>query len=248
MKVKAHDGSAGNERADKLAKEASKFAKEQYFPTVESMLERPDTPIVVSDSMNECAPVDQWKQRRENELQAYLRGWGYSQIMRAVMLPSNSIPSSTRRLHKTVYDDYFWMKGRHAGIINRLRCEHVDLKQFRFYKFNDGPSPCCDECSALLNSRIEESVNHFLLRCKRFDVERVVLQRKLQSLNPFFANWERVCASDILFPFQLQNHPARGSRGYCDKYAELQNQRLAIYEAVANFVHATKRFENANAV
>ena len=86
-----------------------------------------------------------------------------------------------------------------CGIIIRMVTEHIELNQYLF-KYNiKNPvnkkvpaSPDCNYCEQL------ETVNHFLIKCKKYKFQRAKLFKKLSKIN-YRYNFSKFKTTNIYF-------------------------------------------------
>ena len=99
-------------------------------------------------------------------------------------------------------------------VFHRLRIGHVGLKQY-MYRFNISTEEECSECKTV------ESVEHYLLKCKKYNRERETLKRELDKKG----------ITDINIKILLEG----------GNYGRMKN--LKILDITKNYVKTTTRID-----
>ena len=69
---------------------------------------------------------------------------------------------------------YIFKKRREEVVLYRLRIGHVGVKK-HMHRFQMSESPTCEECD------IDETVDHYLLHCGKYELEREAMRRRLRE-------------------------------------------------------------------
>ena len=111
-----------------------------------------------------------------------------------------------------------------TGIIMRLITEHIELNQYFFKCKINAQTPECCFCNKI------ESTNHFLIKCKKFKIQRLKLFNKLSAINHKYKYKKFQSIKYSLFPYKLQHN-------------DIKKQSL-IWKEVLSCTKETKRFEH----
>ena len=121
---------------------------------------------------------------------------------------------------------------------------------------------CLHLCSVHQTSNskynVEETVEHFLLRCKGSDSEyvnyknememdyniiRAKFRKKLRKISIFFKEEKNFNILNILFPQIWQREPKKTNPHYRDVKEKNIDREIQILKCVVRFVQNTKRFK-----
>ena len=135
-----------------------------------------------------------------------------------------------------IRNEYYYYDHLESGIITRLRSEHIGLNSYLYEKVKVADSPLCEYCEVV------ESVQHFLIDCRRYDIQRNKLRNRLRALNAHFWNEKHFQCVDMLMPHTWQDRPDSTDRKRKKKENEYTLKRVEILQAVVKFVLETGRF------
>lgn len=155
--VPGHEGVAGNEEVDAEAKRAAQGDSTSTHRKIPSL----------AHSLPKSAAA----LRAENKkLTNRLWGKSWSECDRGKRLARVDRNVPGRRTLKL-----YQQRRRHeCSIITQLRTGHVGLNKF-LYRIKATDSPLCVRC------RVPETVDHYLLTCQRFTLQRHALRRRLDG-------------------------------------------------------------------
>ena len=143
------------------------------------------------------------------------------------------------------------MKQYECEIINKLRTECINLNGYKKFAFNETSGKCiyCD---------VEETVEHFLLKCKGSTVEYVnyhneyeidynlvrdKFRKDLRKIAIFFKEEKNFDVINILFPNIWQANPKKTNPDYHEIKEKNRKREIDILKCVVRFVRNTKRFK-----
>ena len=276
QKIPSHNNIHGNEMADGMAKEAAKLAKK--CKKRESNIINYDmskNPINVDISKDliwlrkyqKKQRIKEWNDRNEKWLKCQLdeniyQGdmlfhkyiCNYNRNDRNNINNNNSNNNNNIRYKSNVFKNQMKNLTKfEAKIINCLRTEHVNLNDYKYFRFKDEDSNFgnCIYCD------VKETVNHFLTQCGgchnmqemkynsfkvRFDGIRNILRNRLKRIDRFFKNNSHFTSENILFPHIWQMKLNKKMENYHVKKRSQERRQIYILKEVVNFVISSKRF------
>ena len=214
-KVKSHTNIQGNNQIDKLVRDKTKTP---YF----NKLHLKNTSYSVSLTEIHQFALSQWKTQCENALNTTKLYYKYNR------------GRFTNNIHKIL--KYGNFNSSQTGIIIRLITQHIELNnymaqhQMKDRNTNDPIlSPLCPNCP----DKHEETVTHFLTKCKQYSNHRNKLYRNISKL--LFKNKipnirKYLHIQFLLFPYLIPK-------------STIITQTL-IWKEVLSYVRSTNRFYN----
>ena len=194
--VKGHAGIEGNEIADLAADRGHKNDRTEWF-----QLEESEVVAVLRDKQHAF-----WE-----------RYWEFTSQTSGKGLFLRSITNKIRK-NKAIYT----LKNRRAQVtINRLRMGHIGVEGYlrRFQMSEEGT---CQQHALCQENEVEESIDHFILRCPAYTDARNTLMTKLSRLG---------------FPAPSLKLLLLGSDMDLD-------QQQAVASLLMEYLHATSRIQN----
>ena len=136
------------------------------------------------------------------------------------------------------------MSPEEAGWINKLRSEHINLKEYEnfYFKSQNTRFGLCTQCTNIA----KETVKHYILECDRFKNERSRLYKKLRRIDVKFKNIDKIKLKDIIFPHTWQKENQEEVRVEKNELFNNINKRTKIIKTIIKYINDTKRFENGN--
>ena len=225
VKIPAHSGYTGNELADYWAKYASRHARKIDYNN--DSISNNEVPLIVQCEINDAMINDHYYEKRERleELKRNARERKGKQSI------NSSLYDGIRRT-KYLKREKAYMSFNETAIIVRLRTEHIELNKYNniIYAYGKQTDSKCNEC------KVDETVTHFICKCKRYANQRKWLYDELCKCNSAFRNKNEVLdIKRLLFPHQYQGKPG--------KHENLM-MRIKILKLVCKYVSMTKRFIN----
>ncbi|MCP4988761.1 MAG: hypothetical protein GY928_22740, partial [Colwellia sp.] len=215
-KIKSHSDITINDAVDKIANDAANntiiydtFAK--YIPYQ----------TTITQIHKQC--YKQWSNKWENRPRSNTN---------RLMMAKNP------KLSKKIYKLIKYMNCSQMGVIMRLMTGHIELNEYCFHigiKDSDDEVPNrpeCEQCSTNEN----EDVEHFILRCPKYDLARMRLINDLDDIWDGFENGTNVDLGSILFPYTIKMDDT-------NRDMELNNQ-VKCWKALLRYVHRTGRFSS----
>lgn len=158
--IPGHSGVEGNEWADTEAKAAAEGNSTPLSRRIPALLHTLPRSVAALKAQHKQQTAVQWEERWRNTKRA------------KHMSKFDRSPPGKRTLQF-----YANLPRRSCSILTQLRTGHIGLNRFLF-RINAVTSPLCALC------RTPETVDHFILHCRRFTKERHVLRKTLKkSLN-----------------------------------------------------------------
>ena len=151
--IPGHKGIEGNERADQAAKQATEGHHDLANGNSQA---QPSAMKAARNSVIIKRINQEWRN-------AWHTGNENARKLRNIYNRPNTVNGA--KLYQTI------RKRKHATWIARLRTGHCSLNNY-LHRFGIAPDPLC-ECG-----EGKETVEHYLLKCGKYDREREVLRRK----------------------------------------------------------------------
>ena len=258
VKIPSHSGIFGNRMADKFAGYAAQLSRDCKFGKNDFILYNLYYNPINVDISKDLIRLRKWQrlQRKEKWLLRHDK-WCKSCI-------DDNIFLGGMIFHKLVINDGVhilngnsnmrnelkYLKPFEAGIICKLRTEHINLNSYKSFRFGD-TNGLCRYCN------VYESVEHFLIDCPGqsnilslalnwmdcdYNICRNKLKSRLKRIDIFFKNKSHFTVSNLLFPHSWQKRPYRSDPNYKIKCDAQLLRRVRILQEVINFVKLTKRF------
>ena len=252
VKVPAHKNIIGNEIVDKLAKEASKFIKnEMNNGNSNNLIRYEKTPAIVDTSkmlkklneINNKEKCDELLARMDKIekriLDTSVELKSDNLLLKSLFKRDSNYFEINKFASKCLLNDLRGLRSLDARIISKLRTETANLNQYLKYYVGVGDG-ICKQC----NSNRNETVKHYLIDCDKYTKQRIQWRRKLSKLDSFLRLPQHFDAIYLLFPHYWQIVPSRMDKNYKEKVKTNEKVRMNILETICVFVKETKRFEN----
>ena len=226
VKVAAHVGHTGNELADWWAKYGYYIACKQNEDVEEGDWDENIMPLNVRNEMNNKWLEREFYEERERKIKRKIKKMqekGRNRIKSKLMSDLDKT--------KHFISEMPFLSRSETGVITRLRTEHIDLNVYNNVIYAKGTQTDmnCEECARY------ETVRHYLLDCKRYDVQRKEFIDELKNISVEFEKETNLNVMRILFNYKYQKKPFK---------KENIEIRVEILKAVCKYVAKTKRFIN----
>ena len=198
--------------------------------------------------------IDEWKLRHNEWLNGSMDTDTYmgERLMHNLFVEDNG--NKICNNNNKMKEEFKFLNPYEASVICKLRTEHINLNDYKFFRFKDDSSNFgnCRYCN------VKESVSHFLIDCpgqnnqialrmNPFDVNyngiRNILKSRLKKIDAFFKNNSHFTAKNILFPHCWQQSIARDDLQRKSKMGRQISRRVNILREVINFVKSSRRFK-----
>jgi ribonuclease HI len=164
--ISGHSGVPGNEKADKLAKEAASGrvdGKERLPPTL-----RMRVPVSISATKQE---------HFERIKKQWAEIWSESPRRGRFEVVDDNFPFDAFRRRQ------YNLKRGHASLLVQVRTGHIPLNQY-LHRIRKSDTKLCQSCQVVPGEeRPVESVNHFLFECNKYADLRQTLARRIGQDN-----------------------------------------------------------------
>ena len=154
--VPGHEGVELNEEVDKEAKRAAAGESSELGLDLHRVLSK-HMPVSIA-----AAKATYKKQATAD----WEKEWKHAKRRKKMSRFDPSPPSSA------VLKLYTDLPRRSCSVITQLRTGHIGLNSF-LHRIGAAPSPKCDKC------HVPETVEHFLLTCHKFKIQRTILRKRL---------------------------------------------------------------------
>ncbi len=215
-KIKSHSGNVQNGIADKLARDAANNVnyKQHEYKNITYQT----TLTQIHKNIHE-----KWSNNWQSNPKP-----SYENIL---------IHRNTKNSHRKIHKLTKYLNHHKLGIITRLITQHIELNHFLHYRINPDHSkhsitPLCLNCS----SHDEETVHHFILECKHYNLQRDRLFDALCIIWNGFNNPINRTLDNLLFPFNILDND--GSR------LKIQCQ-AKIWRSLLKYVYESQRFKDS---
>jgi hypothetical protein len=157
--IPGHEGVAGNEKADVEAKRAAKGPQENF-----GISKRSIPPMWIGKNACKRAFKEACEEERSRTLEAAPTEERLYELTRA----------KTRKTHHKIIKQ---LPRQNRAILTQLRTEHIPLNAY-LKRFKKRESAKCGECG-----EEDETVDHYLLHCKAYRVQRRKMTKRIGSGN-----------------------------------------------------------------
>ena len=172
-------------------------------------------------------------------------------IMQGFMVAYDGGKYKVRNTNKQMRSQLKFLKQFETEIIIKLRSEYINLNGFKNFKFDDTNGKC-------IYCNVEETVEHFLLKCKGskskyanyhneleldYDTIRSKFRKELRKVSIFFKEEKNFNIINILFPHVWQADPKKTNPHYREIKDKNIEREIKILKCVVHFVQNTKRFK-----
>ena len=262
VKITSHIGIQGNLMADSLAKQAAAIAHNckykldnvikynTFFNPINVDIQKD---LILLNKWYKNKRKQEWLQRQLDWKNRILEEDTYigNMLMQRYIVQFNGSDYSVRGKSKHLRNQLKFLKQYECEIINKLRTECINLNGYKKYKFNETSGKC-------IYCNVEETVEHFLLKCKGstveyvnyhneyetdYNLQRDKLRKELRKIAIFFKEEKNFNAINILFPNVWQANPKKTNPNYHEIKENNRKREIDVLKCVVRFVQNTKRFK-----
>ena len=262
IKIPSHIGIKGNQIADTLAKQAAIVAHNCKYK-LDDIIDYSTyfNPINVDISKDIIWLNKFYKNKRKNEWLKRQFDWKNNNlkenqyvgdmIMQRFMVTYDGGQYKVRNISKQMRNQLKFLKQFETEIIIKLRSEYINLNGYKNFKFDDTNGKC-------IYCNVEETVEHFLMRCKGseneyvnyknememdYNIIRAKFRKELRKISIFFKEEKNFNILNILFPQIWQREPKKTNPHYREIKEKNIDREVQILKCVVRYVQNTKRFK-----
>ena len=262
MKISSHIGIQGNEIADELAKQAANIANNCKYGYDNIIHYNTFLNPINVDISKDLILLKKWyKNERKRSWIERQHQWKGNEkekdfyvgdmLMQRYIVHFDGGEYRVRKFDTRLRNQLKLLSKYESEVVNKLRSQCINLNGYKQYKYGESNGKC-------IYCNVEETVEHFLLKCKGskneyvnyhndfemdYDIIRNKFRNNLIKCAIFFQQEKNFNALNLLFPHIWQQDPINTDPKYKEIKEKNLNRESEILKCVVQFVKETKQFK-----